>query len=185
MSASGDQQPELSPTARVILGMIALGNDTGYDIKRVVDKSTRHFWAASYGQIYPELRRLEERGLLRGRSQPSGGRARTVYALTAAGEKALGGWLRSDSDPYFELRDESVLKLFFSDFLPQRRIANLAQMRALHERKLAGLAEIAHEAGEMQDGPRLTLQFGRDLTQWLINWCQETEQRLANETAKE
>ena len=53
--------PPLTPTGRVILGMIALGNQTGYDIKQLVDKSTRHFWAASYGQIYPELRRLEER----------------------------------------------------------------------------------------------------------------------------
>ena len=59
--------------------MIALGRQTGYDIKQFVDKSTRHFWAASYGQIYPELRRLEEQGLIEGQSEPTGGRARTVY----------------------------------------------------------------------------------------------------------
>ena len=62
--------PALTPTARVILGMIALGKQTGYDIKQFVDKSTRHFWAASYGQIYPELRRLEEQGLVRGQPEP-------------------------------------------------------------------------------------------------------------------
>jgi hypothetical protein len=43
--------PDLTPTGRVILGMLALGKTTGYDIKQFVDKSTRHFWAASYGQI--------------------------------------------------------------------------------------------------------------------------------------
>ena len=59
-------RPPLTPTGRVILGMIALGKQTGYDIKQFVDKSTRHFWAASYGQIYPELRRLEEQGLIVG-----------------------------------------------------------------------------------------------------------------------
>ena len=52
--------PELSATGRVILGMIAFGRTTGYDIKQLVDKTTRYFWAASYGQIYPELKRLED-----------------------------------------------------------------------------------------------------------------------------
>src|SRR2546423_2491951 len=87
--------PGLSPTGRVILGMIASGKQTGYDIKQLVDKSTRHFWAASYGQIYPELRKLEEQGLVRGTSEPSGGRARTVYELTSAGHAALERWLTS------------------------------------------------------------------------------------------
>src|SRR5438874_258259 len=117
--------PELSATGRVILGMIAFGRTTGYDIKQLVDKSTRHFWAASYGQIYPELKRLEERGLIRGRSEPSGGRARTVYELTDAGRTALLAWLASDAEPLYELRDEGMLKLFFSDAFPERRIENV------------------------------------------------------------
>ena len=119
---------ELSATGRVILGMIAIGKQTGYDIKQLVDKSTRHFWAASYGQIYPELKRLEERGLIRGRSEPSGGRARTVYELTDAGRTALLAWLASDAEPLYELRDEGMLKLFFSDAFPERRIENVRQM---------------------------------------------------------
>ena len=76
--------PELSPTGSVILGMLALGKQTGYDIKQFVDKSTRHFWAASYGQIYPELKRLEEQGLVRGRPEPTGGRSRTERWSRAA-----------------------------------------------------------------------------------------------------
>src|SRR5438270_13356380 len=107
--------PSLSPTGRVMLGMIALGKRTGYEMKQLVDKSTRHFWAASYGQIYPELRRLEEQGLVRGRPAPSGARARTVYELTDAGERALADWLASDAPLVDELRDEGMLKLFFSD----------------------------------------------------------------------
>jgi DNA-binding PadR family transcriptional regulator len=66
----------LSPTAYVILGMLGLGARTGYDVKGIVDQSTRFFWAASYGQIYPELSRLEELGLVTGRLAPTGGRKR-------------------------------------------------------------------------------------------------------------
>jgi DNA-binding PadR family transcriptional regulator len=176
---------QLSLTASVILGMIALGHRTGYDIKRVVDKSTRHFWAASYGQIYPQLGRLEHAGLLRGCPEPTGGRARTVYELTDRGVEALRGWLSSDEEPAYELRDEGTLKLFFSDSLPERRIENLRAMRARQERKLAELSALAEKSEQMPTGPRLTLELGLADARLLIDWCEATERRLANETHKE
>src|SRR5438270_11166279 len=151
----------LTPTGRVILGMIAFGKRTGYDIKQLVDQSTRHFWAASYGQIYPELRRLEEQGLVRGRPEPSGARARTVYELTAAGESALVAWLRSPDEPPVELRHEGMLKLFFSDAdAPERRIEHVQAIRKAHERKIAQLHAIVPGASQAGGGPYLTLQLG-------------------------
>ena len=48
---------ELSATGKVILGMLAARPRSGYEIKQLVDSSARFFWAASYGQIYPELKR--------------------------------------------------------------------------------------------------------------------------------
>jgi DNA-binding PadR family transcriptional regulator len=176
---------ELSPTGRVILGMIAFGKRTGYDIKAFVDKTTRYFWAASYGQIYPELKRLEDQGLVRGRPEPSGGRARTVYELTEAGAAALQHWLESDDEPLYELRDEGMLKLFFSDSLPERRIEIVRAMRTRHERKLAHLRSIEPMASKGPTGSYLTLQMGIGFTEWLIEWCEATERRLAAETEKE
>jgi DNA-binding PadR family transcriptional regulator len=177
--------PQLSATGRVILGMIALGKTTGYDIKQFADLTARHFWATSYGQIYPELKRLEEMGLVRGRPKPSGGRARTEYQLTKAGERALQGWLSSDEEPLYELRDEGMLKLFFSDSLPERRLENIRAMRAREERRLAQLRAIEPHASQGPEGPYLTLQLGIANTEWQIEWCKETERRLAAETDKE
>ena len=68
----------------VVLGLLSLGPRSGYDIKTVVDRSTRFFWAASYGQIYPELRRLEKEGLIEGEDAPRGERGRRVYEITKA-----------------------------------------------------------------------------------------------------
>jgi PadR family transcriptional regulator, regulatory protein AphA len=170
----------LSATGSVILGMLALGRQSGYDIKQFVDKSTRHFWAASYGQIYPELKRLEEQGLIRGHEEPTGGRSRTLYELTEAGLEALHTWLRSDAEPLYELRDEGMLKLFFSDALPELRIDNIRAMRERQERKLAQLRAIEQHAREgMHRGPALTLELGIGATQWFIDWCEATERRLA------
>jgi len=165
--------------------MIALGNQTGYDIKRIVDKSTRHFWSASYGQIYPELRRLEEQGLVEGKSEPTGGRARTVYTLTPAGRAALSDWLEPEGELPFEVRDEGMLRLFFSDFgTPEQRVANLRAMRDTHLRIVEQLEPLHAHAAEMHTGPRLTLELGLGLHRWMVDWCEAAERRLT-EHAKE
>ncbi len=170
--------PDLTPTGRVILGMLALGVTSGYDIKQLVDKSTRHFWAASYGQIYPELKRLEDQGLVRGRSEPTGGRARTVYELTEAGRDALRSWLTSDAEPLYELRDEGMLKLFFSEVLPEQRVENIRAMRLRMERKLGQLLELQAHAHEMVPGPAMTLDLGITHTRSFIEWCTAAEAGL-------
>jgi DNA-binding PadR family transcriptional regulator len=178
----GEPQP-LTPTGRVILGMLSLGKQSGYDIKQFVDKTTRHFWAASYGQIYPELKRLEEQGLVRGRREPTGERARTVFELTEAGQAALQHWMSSDTAPLHEVRDEGMLKLFFSDSAgPQLRIDNIRAMRERSERKLAQLRELEPHASSGPRGPYLTLQLGIRTQECVIDWCRTTEQTLKEKT---
>ena len=175
---------ELSKTAYVILGMLRLGKRTGYEIKSLVDVSTRFFWAASYGQIYPELAKLEEAGLIRGEADPSNGRRRKAYELTEAGEAALHDWLVSPEPLHFEMRHEGVLKFFFSDALPpDERLEPLRQMRAEHEQVLERLRAIAGVKDADPDAtpgsPRLTLEWGIAYEKFLIDWCSQMERRLA------
>ena len=85
--------------------MVSREPRSGYEIKALVDDTTRFFWAASYGQIYPELKRLSELGLVEGIDAPRGGRRRTVYAITADGEEELRSWLRQPPTTY-EMREE-------------------------------------------------------------------------------
>src|SRR3954470_165941 len=121
---------DLSPTAHVILGMLRNEPRSGYEIKAAVDNSTRFFWAASYGQIYPELKRLAGAGLVEGGDASRGGRKRRVYAITGAGMEKLTSWLREPPQTT-EMREEGLLKLFFADVLPREdAIATLRAMRA-------------------------------------------------------
>src|SRR5918997_1999390 len=103
---------ELSTTAHVILGMLAWRPMSGYDVKALVDRSVRFFWAVSYGQIYPELRRLSEAGLIDAADEPQGGRRRTVYTLTEAGRGALEEWL-AQAPETFATRDQGLAQQFF------------------------------------------------------------------------
>ncbi len=78
---------ELTSTSYVILGFLAGGVGSGYDIKALADKSVRFFWNLSYGQIYPELKRLADAGLAKATSDPNGSRKRTTYQLTPPGAR--------------------------------------------------------------------------------------------------
>jgi PadR family transcriptional regulator, regulatory protein AphA len=165
----------LSPTAYVVLGMLRLGLRTGYDIKQLVDRSTRFFWAASYGQIYPELKRLEEQGLIRGESDPQGGRQRRAYELTAQGEAALDEWLRSPDTPPVEMRDPSLLKLFFADALEPHEAAALARVASdRHAAIVATLEQLDPPAGMTHT----VREFGLDFHRWCAERFAQMEQDL-------
>lgn len=176
---------ELSPTAYVILGTLGWRPMSGYEIKSIVDKSTRFFWAASYGQIYPELRRLVAAGLIEGKASPQGGRRRNVYRLTSAGRRELRAWL--DAEPeVFELRDEGLLKLFFADATGggESAPATLEAMRRTHERMIERLREV--EAGGPPEGfAYVVLLYGIEFHQWMAGWCERTRQALEEEAAAE
>jgi DNA-binding PadR family transcriptional regulator len=167
----------------VVLGLLSFAPRSGYDIKTVVDRSTRFFWAASYGQIYPELRRLEEEGLIEGEDAPNGGRSRRVYKLTKAGHGALRDWLM-DSTFTVELRDESLLRLFFADSLPREEALPLLEgRRQAHEQILELLHEIENlPGGKDPDFVDLVLRWGIEFNEWGAQWCEKHLQRLRTET---
>jgi PadR family transcriptional regulator, regulatory protein AphA len=171
----------LSPTAYVILGMLAWGPRSGYDIKAAVDYSTRFFWAASYGQIYPELRRLSDAGLVEGEADPQGGRRRTVYKLTTAGRRVLEDWLAQEPQT-FETRDEALLKLFFAGSAPETAVASLDAKRRYHERKLEQLRAI-EASGKPAGHPLLVLRYGIESSEWMAAWCEREAGRLRKGTS--
>ncbi|MGZ5308803.1 MAG: PadR family transcriptional regulator [Solirubrobacterales bacterium] len=174
---------ELSGTATVILGMLAARPRSGYDVKQLVDNSTRFFWAASYGQIYPELKRLAEAGLIKATDSPQGGRRRTVYGLTTKGERAVREWFGRPAE-VFELRDEGLLKLFFAGVLDPGRAPEVVRERGARSAEIAQrLQGIERQIeAKVNEGPaysadtpsRTVLRFGIEMNEWIAEWCERT-----------
>jgi len=181
---------ELSKTSYVILGMLRLGRRTGYEIKSLVDVSTRHFWAASYGQIYPELKRLEDSGMITGEAEAQGGRQRRAFTLTPLGEEALEAWIASGGSLHIELRHEGMLRFFFADATGQdEQVELLNTIRREHEAvreqltDIRGGAEAAHiERGERF--PLMTVDFGIAYQDFIVNWCLDTERKISESPEK-
>jgi DNA-binding PadR family transcriptional regulator len=170
----------MEPTAVTwaVLGLLGLKPMSGYDIKRAVDRTIRHFWAASYGQIYPELKRLEEAGWIAGKDADRGGRSRRVYRITAAGRRELEGWLHG-YETRIEMRDESLLRLFFADELPRdEALGLLAARREGYRMMLAYLRSLDDGAGADPPFVDLVYRWGLDYCEWGIEWCDRQERRL-------
>jgi len=172
---------DLSSTAYVILGMLRHEPRSGYEIKAAVDNSTRFFWAASYGQIYPELRRLAEAGLVEGTASPRGDRKRIVYEITADGEAELKAWLRRPPETT-EMREEGLLKLFFAGVLePAEAVETLRAMRRQRLGLVERLRSLEPQKAEVEPKdpyPLLVLRAGIEFNEWFAGWCERMESEL-------
>jgi len=183
---------ELSATGKVILGMLAARPRSGYEIKQLVDSSARFFWAASYGQIYPELKRLEKQGVITGTDSANGARQRTTYRLTAAGKRAAREWIAGPPE-VFELRDEGMLELFFAGSIDPARAPEIARERAdraaASAARLRAIEEQVEATGE-QEGPEKSpdagsmtvLRYGIEMNEFTAEWFRRAAKRLELET---
>ena len=151
------QDLNLTPTSYIVLGLIELSEEaTPYDLKQAVGLTLGNFWSLQHAQLYSEPERLAGAGYLKERRE-QGGRRRRHYSITAKGRKALEEWRRAPTERLYELRDMSLLKLFFG--ADPRDLAE-TQLEA-HRRKLAeyeGLKSL--DSGGEPRGPWLALEAG-------------------------
>lgn len=145
--------PTLSLLGHALLGLLAHGPKSGYDLAQGLRDPVGLFWHAGHSQIYPELARLEAAGLVRHTVVPQADRPdKKVHELTPEGAAALRAWLAAPTDVP-KVRDELVLKAFCVWLADPPAAARLLRDHArAHEERLAGyerrLADFAREAGD-------------------------------------
>jgi DNA-binding PadR family transcriptional regulator len=175
--------PPLANNSAAVLGMVALGAPSGYQIRRAAALSLRFFWALGPPQIYSELNRLESAGLVSGEDDSQGQRRRRRYELTSDGRAALERWAAANQAAPLELRDALLLQLFFADAAGPATIRTLlARIRERSEQALGAFGEQIMPAAAQSERlgfqqPRLVAEFGEALHRFIVGWCDE---RLAD-----
>lgn len=175
-----------------ILGILGLGPHSGYDIKKMTDLSTRHFWAENYGNLYPTLKRLDQEGLATVERQSGEGKPdRKVYTVTDAGREVLRHWLETPPEAT-PPRNELLLKLFLGrQVAPEVNIAHLEQFQAEQEELMVTYEGIERWLETEQAGDPnlpywlLTLSYGRLQAEALARWSEESLETLRNLAARE
>lgn len=183
---------KLRTISYLVLGMVRFGATSGYAIKKAADAGTSTFWPVSLAQVYPELAKLEEAGLLVRSDDSHGARSRARYALTEEGEEALLNWLRSPREDPPTLRSEGMLRGFFADALPKHEQLELLrrqrrQLITVKEHLFDGdlrAAAKAIDAGEMRY-PILIGDWSEDVLDFTYEWLGRLEGKLEAEVAAE
>jgi DNA-binding PadR family transcriptional regulator len=93
-----------------LLGSLADQPRTGYALVKHFEQSLAYAWPASHSQIYPELGRLLDEGLIE--QTEAGARNSKTYAITQSGLDETRRWLR-DTTPDRRVRSDAALRGFF------------------------------------------------------------------------
>ncbi len=127
-----------------ILGLIRRGPATGYDIAREFsDRALASFWHAKHSQIYPELKKLLEEGLITCETVIQREKMKKkVYTITPLGEADFRQWLSLDDPLDPTPKDVFRLRVYYSDALESRRYRELLEsQQAQHRARLQVLEE--------------------------------------------
>src|SRR5437588_12869448 len=95
-----------------MLGLLARGPASGYDLLKTFEVSLANVWPATQSQLYTELGRLTDAGLVIVYAE--GPRGRKEYRITDAGRAELRRWL-TEVEPDPPRRNDALLRVFLLD----------------------------------------------------------------------
>ena len=156
---------------------------TGYDLKQCMLNSTSNFFDASFGSIYPALKKMEEKGLVSSMEVVEGGKYKKRYAITEIGETDFRNWLEQEID-FSKTRPDHLIKVFFFGFLPKEKA-----IHSLHK-FIEGVEQVHTRLAEYDSQVKLhadtyqysTLVFGMDYYKLIINWSKDLLQELEKQS---
>lgn len=112
---------------QIILGLLYKKERTGYELNEVFKDIFSHFYDASFGMIYPTLRRLAKNGLVSKKMVVQSGRPnKNVYEITEAGKKIFEESLTSTMIPDTRHSD-FLMRLYFGEYETPAELTNIIQ----------------------------------------------------------
>ncbi|MGO4462387.1 PadR family transcriptional regulator [Streptomyces sp. M-16] len=141
-----------------VLAALLDGEYSGYQLAKAFDVGVANFWHALPQQLYAELARLEQDGLVEGRqviqeSRPN----KRLFRVTEAGRAELERFADAPPKPSF-IRDDLLVKVQSAD-----RIGTGPVIEQLEERAAAATAKI-----ELLDAMLRTMRGPLDEAEYLL-----------------
>jgi|SRR5580692_3197038 PadR family transcriptional regulator AphA len=172
---------QLTSFEHILLGMICMEPSSGYDLKRIFAATPMGVYQPSSGALYPALRRLENKGLIRARTPATpaadSARLRRVYEATEAGRDAHLSWLRLPVETATVSRD---LGLHLMRFVMMEQLAPRAEvlgfLRDLADALAAFTRELEPHTGSDpgQRHPGLAVEHGLAVHRASLRWVEDT-----------
>jgi DNA-binding PadR family transcriptional regulator len=164
---------------------------SGYDIGLSIRASVGYFWNESYGQIYPNLKKLEAGGFASAKTERQKGKPdRRIYSITKTGRERLAKWLAVPPQPEVP-RNELLLKLFFAAQVgPGIPIGYLERMAESERATLDQIKRAHEEIGKNKQYPdapywKMAARFGELELEAHLRWAAETVAELKKMASKQ
>ncbi|MEU9733926.1 PadR family transcriptional regulator [Streptomyces sp. NPDC048002] len=168
-----------------VLAALLEGEASGYELSKVFDVSLANFWAATPQQLYRELERLAQDGLVAARVVQQERRPnKRMFTLTETGRAELRAFAVEPVRRPAAMRDELLIKIQAMDesdpvatrALIEERMSwaqgKLARYQRVKDRMLDGRSEEEYLRGTDRVGPYLTLHGGIAYEQEVLRWCE-------------
>jgi len=174
----------------ICLGVLTLGDKTGYEIKKHFERAFKHFFVAGFGSIYPALSELTGAGLVTCTDVAQEKRPdKKVYSITPEGRERLMDALLT-TPPRHKVRSEFVVLLYFAHLLPPDRLAELLDERVRDiEESLRAIDEFEQRSHPSPSREMVTglgraalaaqLDFIRERRDWLLGEIERYQRRRA------
>ena len=164
----------------VLLGLLTIEPMSGYDLGQNIRTSVGYMWNESYGQIYPNLKKLAAGGFVtskaeRQKSKPD----RHIYSITKKGREHLAAWLAVPPQPEIP-RNELLLKLFFGAQVSTEILIGYVERMQNGERiALEKITQVGDEIAQNQQYPdapywKMAARFGQLELEAHLRWAEET-----------
>ena len=155
------------------LGLLAQHPGSGYDLLKRFEKSMANVWPATQSQLYGELNKLANAGLIE--VSAIGPRGRKEYRITEAGRIELRDWVASpQDDPPF--RSAQLLQVFLlGEIAPEdarKHMVSMAEHADAEVRRLEELRDsINWEADKGLFYGRAALEYGLRANAMEAEWA--------------
>ena len=156
-----------------LIGLLAINPATGYELAQKFDASLGTAWHASHSQIYPELARLLEAGMIEVVGE--GARNSRTYAVTDAGHEEIRAWLL-EGEANRAQRNETAVRWFLLGLLePEDRRAAVERELAFAEEYVTNLRAIAAQLDALPHKHpfRGTVELGLRTSTVMRQWLRE------------
>lgn len=110
-----------------ILGFLNYAPMSGYDLVKAFDSSLQFFWHAQNSHIYLELKKLEKKGYISGKTVIQSERPnKKIFSITETGKKEFMNWLfEGAGEDATHFKNSFLMKVFFSGNMSPAQSADM------------------------------------------------------------
>lgn len=179
-----------------LLGLLSYNDSTGYDLTRMFEDSLNNFWHAQSSQIYRELKRMEEQGLVSSRSIIQDGRPnKRLYSITGDGRRELARWLGEGRLEYENPHFSMLMRVFFGADAPEATLALLKACKnqceniieancAKNQKSIESYSSLINNGRERSKYWAMTLDLSIREAKATIEWAESCITQIEEEVAK-